>query len=119
MKRLRIVVSGIVQGVGFRPYVHALATDCALTGAVLNNGSGVEIDVQGVRVDEFLRRLPGEAPPLVMIVALSHEELPLRDSSSFDILHSEQTAVTTALIPPEIAMCPDCLREIFDPDDRR
>jgi hydrogenase maturation protein HypF len=117
--RKRITVTGIVQGVGFRPYVYKLATECALAGSIRNDGQGVLIDVQGTRVDEFVRRLPLEAPPLVLITGLDAEECPLADATEFRILASGKDQVTSAMIPADVATCDDCLREILDPHDRR
>lgn len=116
---LRIVVTGIVQGVGFRPYVYRLAAACGLTGAVRNNGRGVEIDVQGERTQEFLRRLPREAPPLVLITDIHAEEYPASAFTSFTIIPSDGGPVTSAMIPADAATCEDCLRELRDPLDRR
>lgn len=116
---LRIVVTGIVQGVGFRPYVYRLATACGLTGAVRNNGRGVEIDVQGERAQEFLRRLPQEAPPMVLITDIRTEECLVSTATAFTIIPSEGGPVTSAMIPADAATCEDCLRELRDPSDRR
>ena len=116
---LRITVTGIVQGVGFRPYVYRLATECGLTGSVHNDGRGVEIDVQGERAGEFVRRLPIEAPPLVLITDIRTEECPPFAATDFRIEASDSAAVTSAMIPADAATCEDCLRELLDPTDRR
>ncbi|MFZ1729478.1 MAG: carbamoyltransferase HypF [Bacteroidota bacterium] len=117
--RIRVTVAGIVQGVGFRPYVYRLATECGLAGSVLNDGRGVEIDVQGTRVGEFIHRLPLEAPPLVLITDLSTEELEPGTADSFTIIPSSGGAVSSAMIPADVATCDDCLHELLDSDDRR
>ncbi|MBN1446963.1 MAG: carbamoyltransferase HypF [Bacteroidetes bacterium] len=117
--RMKLTVTGIVQGVGFRPYVYRLARECGLTGSVLNNGQGVEIDVQGTRVREFVERLPREAPPLVLITGMREEALPPGDATDFVIVKSAESAVTSAMIPADVATCGDCLTDIRDPENRR
>ncbi len=120
ISRIRLRVSGIVQGVGFRPYVYRLAQECALTGSVFNDGDGVEIELQGVRTAEFVQRLSSEAPPLVLITELREEKLELRSEEiDFRIIPSESTAVQSAMIPADVATCEDCLTEMRDPADRR
>lgn len=119
ISRVKITVTGIVQGVGFRPYVYRLAQECALVGTVLNNGDGVEIDVQGVRVEEFVRRLPAEAPPLVLITDLRTEALEPGDATEFVIVQSDHSAVSSAMIPADVATCDDCLADMRDPKNRR
>jgi hydrogenase maturation protein HypF len=116
---MRVTVRGIVQGVGFRPYIFRLATECGLTGSVRNDGHGVEIDVQGARLHEFVRRLPLEAPPLVLITDLTTERLEAGAAESFTIIPSGGSAVSTAMIPADVAICDDCLREFLDATDRR
>ncbi|MBE0644754.1 MAG: carbamoyltransferase HypF [Bacteroidetes bacterium] len=118
-KRIRLTVTGIVQGVGFRPYVYRLATECGLTGSVRNDGRGVEIDVQGVRAEEFLRRLPIEAPPLVLITDLTSEQCTLTGANTFTIIPSSGGTVSSAMIPADVATCDDCLAELLDTNDRR
>jgi hydrogenase maturation protein HypF len=117
----RLFATGTVQGVGFRPFVYALATQLQLAGWVKNTSGGVEIVIQGGtgEVRTFLERLLGEQPPLAHIVSLEvRSELPC-DYADFEI--RESIAVVGALlpIPPDIAICADCERELFDPDDRR
>ena len=121
MIRRRLQIDGIVQGVGFRPFVTNLARDEELTGFVTNNSAGVVIEVQGpvVRVDAFTRRLRGEAPPLALIVAVDAADIAPGEDDGFVILASEDTPGTSTLIPPDVATCADCLREILDPSDRR
>lgn len=117
--RKRVRVEGIVQGVGFRPYVYRLAKDCALTGFVRNDGDGVTIEVQGVRVDEFVPRLIREAPPLVLVTDVHEEALAGREETDFVIVASEGTPVASAMIPADVATCDDCLADIRDPENRR
>ena len=119
--RRGVEVSGIVQGVGFRPYVYRLATERDLTGTITNTSAGVAIEIQGPRetVDDFLARLPVEAPPLARITGVAVHELPCDHDRGFRILASRSGEERQALISPDVAVCADCLRELFDPADRR
>ena len=119
--RKEIEVSGIVQGVGFRPYVYRLATERGLAGTITNTAAGVAIEIQGppVTVEDFLARLPSELPPLARITSIVVRELPCNHDRSFRILPSHVGEDHRALISPDVAICSDCLRELFDPGDRR
>ncbi len=120
-RRVRVKVDGIVQGVGFRPTVYQLARELSLAGWVRNDSEGVEIELAGsdAAVRDFLRRLPEEAPPLAKIVRILVEERPWRPASSFEIISSRKGSSRTTLISPDVCLCPDCLRELLDPSDRR
>ena len=114
-------VRGLVQGVGFRPTVWRLARDCALDGDVRNDGEGVLIRAWGRRgpLEDFRRRLLQEAPTLARIDGIDCEELTYPPGKQgFEIRQSEKTDVRTAIVA-DAATCPDCLAEIFDPNDRR
>lgn len=119
--RKRISVSGIVQGVGFRPHVYRLAHRYGLTGHVRNTVSGVAIEVQGpdATLGSFLKSLESEAPPLARITSLSVEEVQCLPDTDFTILNSNSGEHADTLIAPDIATCADCLRELLDPFDRR
>jgi [NiFe] hydrogenase maturation protein HypF len=119
--RRRLRVDGIVQGVGFRPFVHRLAAGLELGGFVTNTSDGVVIEIEGppARLDEFARRLRDEAPPLARVVSVAAEELPPADDATFVIRPSVDSPGVTTLVPPDVATCADCLREIRDPRDRR
>jgi len=119
--RKAIDVTGMVQGVGFRPFVYRLAQECSLTGFVANSPSGVVVEVQGLgeRVDQFLDRLPKEIPPLARITSLILRGLDPQKESSFRILSSLLDAPPRVLISPDVAVCDDCLREMANPRDRR
>jgi hydrogenase maturation protein HypF len=119
--RRLIHVSGLVQGVGFRPFVYRLASDLELTGEVNNTASGVVIEVQGDTdsVEEFLVRLHRETPPLAQIHHIALEELDCVDEKEFRITESRKGESVHTLISPDVAACDDCLREMFDPQDRR
>jgi hydrogenase maturation protein HypF len=120
LQRRRLVVTGVVQGVGFRPFVHRLAERSGLAGFVLNDGRGVVIEVEGdaVGLDEFAAKLSLEPPPLARVERISSTGLEPLGAPGFAIAASEGGAAT-ALIPPDVATCDDCLRELFDPADRR
>jgi hydrogenase maturation protein HypF len=120
-ERAKVIVRGVVQGVGFRPFVYRLATQLKLGGWVLNTGQGVFIEVEGPR-DElqlFLLRLEKEKPPLAAIQSLEFSLFDAAGYDGFHIRYSEQSGRKTVLILPDIAVCPDCLRDIFDPENRR
>ena len=116
----RVVVEGIVQGVGFRPFVHSLATRHGLAGWVRNTAQGVEIEAEGLAsaVETFLKRLTAEAPPLAHIQRITSEDGSPRGFTTFEILRSHD-GLGFQPVPPDVATCPECLREIFDPLDRR
>src|ERR1035437_9843451 len=119
--RREIRRSGIVQGVGFRPYVFRLATELDLSGTIGNSSAGVAIEIQGPSepVENFLLRLPREAPTLARITGVVVRELPCNADREFQILASHAGEPVRTLISPDVAICDDCLRELFDPPDRR
>ncbi|MEI7555315.1 carbamoyltransferase HypF [Candidatus Chlorohelix sp.] len=121
IERHLIKVSGIVQGVGFRPFVYSLALRLGLSGFVLNHSAGVTIEVEGEKESIALfRRLLGEdAPPLARINSIIAESLEPSDEKGFSIRESVQGAERLTLISPDTATCPDCLKELFDTTDRR
>ena len=115
-------VSGIVQGVGFRPYVYSLATDLGLTGHVGNDVSGVFIAVEGSLddVEEFIRRLPLAPPRLARIDSVTVADQPPQGDASFAIADSDASATgDRGLVPPDTAVCSACMTEVLDPADRR
>ena len=121
VQRLRIRVEGVVQGVGFRPFVHRLATELGLDGFVRNDERGVVIEVEGdgAAVAALLARLPAEAPPLASVEQVEEEALPVCGERGFAIVDSAAAGAPDALVSPDVAVCADCLRELFDPADRR
>jgi len=121
MERRQIKVNGTVQGVGFRPFVYRLATELGVAGSVQNTAAGVVIEVGGpaARLAEFVKRLRTEAPPLSRITSVEVHELPPAEVKGFRIIESEPGQRPTALIPPDVALCADCARELGDPGDRR
>ncbi len=121
IERRRIAVRGVVQGVGFRPFVHRVAHELGLDGFVRNDAAGVTIEVQGAPavLDRLATRLASDAPRLARVDAVDVERLPLYQSAAgFAVMESSSGPVSTA-IGPDSAICEDCLRELFDPGDRR
>ncbi len=117
----RIHITGIVQGVGFRPFVYNLAQRYRLTGWVRNTSAGVDIEVEGQPdfIVSFIQSLRTEAPTLARIDQLQAEYIPANGYSTFTIIHSAPIAEAFQPISPDVSICPDCLRELFDPADRR
>jgi hydrogenase maturation protein HypF len=116
-----IYVSGVVQGVGFRPFIYGLAQRFALTGWVMNTSSGVEIEVQGEdgALDSFTRAITAEAPPLSRIERVTVHPAQANGATTFEIRHSEAQPGAYQPVSPDVATCDDCLAEIFDPSNRR
>ena len=119
--RKKISVRGVVQGVGFRPFVYRLAHDHGLAGWVLNHSGGVEIEVEGQAqpLAAFVRGLTEQAPPLARIVAVEVEDAAPAGYEDFEIRHSVAEEGRYQLISPDIATCDDCRHELLDPADRR
>ena len=119
--RTAVRVEGVVQGVGFRPFVHALATGLGLTGLVGNDVDGVFAEVEGpdAAVREFLDRLERDAPPLARIERISTAAIAPRREAEFVIAPSQAAGPRRTLISADTATCADCLRELADPADRR
>jgi len=119
--RRGVVVRGVVQGVGFRPFIYRLALEEGLAGFVGNDTDGVNIEIEGQkeRVESFLDRLQSEAPPLSRIDSVTVRELALAADSGFRIVDSEVLGRVSTGIPADAATCSDCLRELLDPRDRR
>ena len=118
-RRRRIQVRGIVQGVGFRPFVYKLANSLGLSGYVFNSSSGVTIEVEGEELDQFLKRLENEAPTLAEIAQISVSEMTVRGDAGFSILHSREEAGEFALVPADAGTCEACWRDFGDPSNRR
>jgi hydrogenase maturation protein HypF len=120
VERRAIAIQGIVQGVGFRPFVHGLALRLALHGFVRNRSSGVWIEIEGEpgSLDRFLAELASHPPPLAQIERVDWEPRPLRGERHFRIEASESDA-GPIFISPDVATCEACLAELFNPADRR
>ncbi len=121
IQRRRILVRGIVQGVGFRPFVYGQALRCGLVGFVYNDSLGVTIEVEGsiVSLDSFQRAFSEQLPPLARIDSISTELIPPCFGERFEITQSQKGLESQALISADSATCDDCLHELCDPGDRR
>jgi hydrogenase maturation protein HypF len=117
----RVHVEGIVQGVGFRPFIFALAERYALAGWVRNTSAGVDIEVDGAveALDAFVQAISADAPPLAQIDEVTAVSIPANGYTTFEIVHSEAISGAFQPISPDVCICDDCLRELFDPADRR
>ena len=120
-ERREISVRGIVQGVGFRPFIYALARRHGLAGLVRNDAEGVHIEVEGPpeELELFLEDMREKAPPLAVVEDVSWRPLAVRKESGFRIEESQEGVSRRALISPDVATCEECRAELFDPADRR
>jgi len=120
-QRTRLLVHGVVQGVGFRPYVYQLARQHGLGGFVMNSTAGVVIEVEGAPevLDAFVAALRTQAPPLVEISDVVRAAVPAAGDREFVIRASDVGPVAFTLIPPDICVCDDCLDDVRDPANRR
>jgi hydrogenase maturation protein HypF len=120
-KRIRFLFSGIVQGVGFRPFIYRIATRHHLSGYVQNRTDGVMAEVEGndSSIESFIKDVYSELPPLAQIVSLERSEIETTGESGFGIIASVASGETNVHITPDIATCSECLSELFDPSDRR
>jgi len=121
LQRQKIIVDGIVQGVGFRPFIYQLAKRFGLTGSVCNDTRGVTIEVEGQAgaLHQFVTAIRSEKPPLSVIQSLDTQEIPAQGTTGFGILQSRVDETRRAQIAPDTFVCDDCLKELFDPADRR
>jgi hydrogenase maturation protein HypF len=120
-ERREISVRGIVQGVGFRPFIYSLARRHGLAGLVRNDAEGVHIEAEGAPedLDRFLLGITQEAPSLAVVEAITWRPLAVLEERTFRIEESREGARRRALVSPDVAACGECLAEIFDPSDRR
>jgi len=121
LARKRIAVSGVVQGVGFRPFVHNLAQDLGLTGYALNSSAGVVIEIEGAddQIESFLNTLRSSPPPLARIEEVVVSEVEPNGDATFRIRQSVSTEGEFALVSPDVGTCEDCWRDFSDPTNRR
>jgi hydrogenase maturation protein HypF len=121
VQRRSVLVRGVVQGVGFRPFVYRIATEEGLAGSIGNDTEGVSIEVEGPsqKIEVFLSRLRAEMPPLARVDSIAARDLPPIGEKGFRILSSHVTGQVSTGIPADAATCADCLRELFDHKDRR
>jgi hydrogenase maturation protein HypF len=117
----RVTVHGVVQGVGFRPFVYTLATELGLSGFVANTGEGVVTEAEGTpaALDAFCARIGTDAPPLAVVESVTRRETPPTGRSGFTIDTSHARSGGRTLVSPDTATCPACLAELRDPADRR
>jgi hydrogenase maturation protein HypF len=120
-KRFLIEVAGIVQGVGFRPYIFRLANRLQLSGFVNNNSAGVFIEIEGNQdtAQKFINTLKFQPPPLAQITRIDVREIPNQGQSQFQIQKSKAFQQKNTLISPDISTCDDCKSEFLNPNDRR
>ncbi|MEV0669782.1 carbamoyltransferase HypF [Mycobacterium sp. NPDC050441] len=120
-RRLRIGVHGVVQGVGFRPFVYTTAAALGLTGCVRNDSSGAVIEVEGEpgALDTFLHRLRSAPPPLAVIESVDTQPVPVSGGTGFSIADTSRAGGGRTLASPDVAMCPECTAEQRDPSSRR
>ena len=118
---MQVKISGIVQGVGFRPFVYNLAVTCGLKGFVYNDTEGVTIGVEGEResIESFLKQVEAGPPPLARINDIKWETVKPQGFREFTVQPSRTSAQKTAFIPPDTGICEACLKEFLDPEDRR
>ncbi|MEV6555057.1 carbamoyltransferase HypF [Nocardia sp. NPDC051756] len=119
--RRKVVVRGVVQGVGFRPFVYTTAAELALSGRVSNDSSGVIVEIEGAPadLDEFVRRMRENPPPLAVVESVEQETIALRGGTGFHIADTTRGGVGRTLASPDVALCADCARELADPENRR
>lgn len=117
----KIIVKGIVQGVGFRPFIYRLAQQYGLRGTVSNNAHGVEIEAEGdhTSMQLFIHAINRSSPPLALIDKVESQEIDYKGFNDFIIKASNGSDERFTLISPDVAVCDDCLHELFDPNDRR
>ncbi len=124
MVRARIDVSGVIQGVGFRPFIYRLANELELNGYVANTAAGVTIEVDGTdqQLDQFIETISNDKPPLAVITDITVAKKPCDDtpiSSGFDIRESITSGIRVGPVTPDTDVCASCLAELSDPADRR
>ena len=119
--RRRLRVTGVVQGVGFRPTVYQLATSLGLAGCVGNDSAGVFIELEGepALIDQFVLRLRADPPPLAHIDTIEGRDIEPRRETQFVIVESRRDSDASTLVSPDLEVCGDCLTELYDPANRR
>ncbi|MGA9597060.1 MAG: acylphosphatase, partial [Acidimicrobiia bacterium] len=119
--RQRLRVTGVVQGVGFRPTVYQLATSLGLAGCVGNDSAGVFIELEGesALIDQFVLRLRADPPPLAHIDSIERRDIEPRRETQFVIVESRRDSAASTLVSPDLEVCNDCLAELYDPGNRR
>ena len=118
-QRLKIYINGIVQGIGFRPFIYNLAKKKNLKGYICNTEKGVEIDVEGRGIDDFMEEIRENPPPLAKITSIKTKKLKANGYKDFEINESKLESLPTTIISPDISICDDCVRELYDENDPR
>lgn len=120
-QRRRLVVRGVVQGVGFRPFVYTTAAELSLSGSVANDSSGVIVEIEGAPadLDEFARRVREHPPPLAVVESVEQTPVALHGGTGFRIADTTRDGGGRTLASPDVAICADCAAELADPADRR
>lgn len=120
-RRLEVRIRGTVQGVGFRPFVYRLARELGAVGWVRNDPEGVLVQVEGRArsLEKFLRRVRSEPPPLASVDSIETRAIPITSETGFRVRESPDAGPRRAIVPPDVATCPECLAEMEDPQDRR
>ena len=120
-KTKKVEIFGIVQGVGFRPFIYNLALKYLLKGFVQNSSKGVELEIEGEKekIGSFLKDIKKKAPPLSVITKIVSKDIEFKDYKKFSILLSHKSAYQKTLVSYDIGICEDCLSELFNSDDRR
>jgi len=121
VQRQKIIIEGIVQGVGFRPFIYQLALRFGLAGSVCNDTRGVTIEVEGedALLAQFVAAIRSEKPPLAVIQSVATQTIPVQGALGFNIQQSSKDATRRAQIAPDTFVCDDCLQELLAPADRR
>lgn len=121
VKRFRLEIKGVVQGVGFRPFVYSIAKKFDVKGFVGNESSGIFVEIEGEEnlLNEFVEYLKTNAPPLSHISEIASQTIELKNDTDFQIIESESHETEFTLISPDISICEDCLQELFDNNNRR
>ena len=121
IQRAKATINGIVQGVGFRPFIYNLAQKRGLGGYIANTSTGVDIEVEGEprKIESFFQEIQTRKPPLARITHMEMQYLPPRSYRDFVIRRSHVETFRSALITPDVSVCKDCLQEMNDPGDRR
>ncbi|MEA1981806.1 MAG: acylphosphatase, partial [candidate division Zixibacteria bacterium] len=119
--RRKLYINGIVQGVGFRPFIYRIANENKLAGFVNNDSQGVIIEIEGLsdNIEIFEKLLESDLPPLAKIDIINIEDIKIKNDKNFEIKTSQAVETANTLISPDIATCDKCLEELFNPDDRR
>lgn len=121
IQKVKIIIRGVVQGVGFRPFIYRLAKELGINGWIINSSQGVFIEAEQTRLtlEKFIRKIETERPKNSYIQSFEHTWLDAEGFKEFEIRESNESGSKTALVLPDISTCNDCLEEIFDPGNRR